>query len=49
MRLELKVCERCGTLWLRPETRHWIYCAGCFPIMRMMARPRTQAAKAGAQ
>jgi hypothetical protein len=49
MRLELKVCERCGALWLRPETRRWIYCAACFPIMRLMARPRTQAAKAGAQ
>jgi hypothetical protein len=47
MRLELKICERCGALWLRPGDRNWIYCTGCFPIMRMMARPRL--AKAGAQ
>jgi hypothetical protein len=47
MRLELKVCERCGALWLRPEARSWIYCITCFPIMHSMARPRP--AKAGAQ
>lgn len=27
--LELKICERCGGLWLRPAASRWIYCAGC--------------------
>ncbi|MCU1285016.1 MAG: hypothetical protein JWO13_1366 [Acidobacteriales bacterium] len=27
--LELKICERCGGLWLRPGGSRWIYCAGC--------------------
>jgi hypothetical protein len=50
MRLELKVCERCGALWLRPEDRRWIYCAGCLPVMNAMVRkPAREAAKAGAQ
>ena len=47
MRLELKICERCGALWFRPESRAWIYCVGCFPIMQAMAGPRVQTAKAG--
>jgi hypothetical protein len=27
--LELKICERCGGLWLRPAASRWVYCAGC--------------------
>jgi ribosomal protein S27AE len=27
--VELKVCERCGGLWLRPEKSRWIYCGPC--------------------
>ena len=49
MRLELKICERCGALWFRPESRSWIYCAGCLPIMLQMASPHTRPAKAGTQ
>lgn len=26
---ELKYCERCGVLWVRPVGREQIYCAGC--------------------
>jgi hypothetical protein len=29
MQLELKYCERCGGLWLRPGGGGQIYCAGC--------------------
>ena len=29
MQFELKYCERCGGLWLRPAGGHQIYCAGC--------------------
>ena len=28
-KLELKVCERCGGLWLRPAGSRWIYCGPC--------------------
>ena len=27
--LELKICERCGGLWLRPANSGWIYCGEC--------------------
>ena len=29
MSLELKYCERCGGLWLRPAGGSQIYCAAC--------------------
>ncbi|MGA8539280.1 MAG: hypothetical protein WB566_07250 [Terriglobales bacterium] len=27
--VELKYCERCGGLWLRPEGMDGVYCSGC--------------------
>jgi hypothetical protein len=27
--VELKVCERCGGLWLRPGGSAWVYCRPC--------------------
>jgi len=27
--VELKYCERCGGLWLRPQGTEGAYCAGC--------------------
>jgi hypothetical protein len=29
LRFELKYCERCGGLWLRPAGGGQTYCAGC--------------------
>jgi Zn-finger nucleic acid-binding protein len=29
MRMELKYCERCGGLWLRPVGGGQVYCVGC--------------------
>jgi uncharacterized Zn finger protein (UPF0148 family) len=29
VQLELKYCERCGGLWLRPVGSGQIYCVGC--------------------
>ncbi len=29
VRMELKYCERCGGLWLRPTDGGQIYCAAC--------------------
>ncbi len=27
--VELKICERCGGLWLRPGGSTWAYCGPC--------------------
>jgi hypothetical protein len=27
--VELKYCERCGGLWLRPQGKDVVYCRGC--------------------
>lgn len=37
MHLELKYCERCGGLWLRPTGSDLIFCAGCSKIMAGLA------------
>jgi hypothetical protein len=35
-RLELKYCERCGSLWLRPVGGRQIYCVACGREMAQM-------------
>lgn len=48
LRLELKVCEGCGALWLRSQPKNTVYCKHCavrlasFPARRKHAggRPR---------
>jgi hypothetical protein len=29
LRMELKVCEGCGALWVRPARAPGVYCRGC--------------------
>jgi Zn-finger nucleic acid-binding protein len=41
---ELKYCERCGGLWLRPAGGEQIYCVGCGRAMAEMPE-RTQKAE----
>jgi hypothetical protein len=36
LQLELKYCERCGGLWLRPVGGGQIYCAACGRAMAQM-------------
>jgi hypothetical protein len=31
--MELKYCERCGGLWLRPLGDSHVYCSSCSPAM----------------
>jgi Zn-finger nucleic acid-binding protein len=31
MRMELKYCEHCGGLWLRPSGTEGVYCESCQP------------------
>jgi Zn-finger nucleic acid-binding protein len=38
--VELKYCERCGGLWLRPKEETEIYCPECVPKMAEMPQPR---------
>jgi len=33
-KLELKYCERCGGLWLRPRGAETVYCAPCAEQVR---------------
>lgn len=35
--LELKYCERCGGLWLRPEDTDEVYCGSCSVQMSAFA------------
>lgn len=35
--VELKYCERCGGLWLRPQSTDGVYCAAC--RVRLAAMP----------
>jgi hypothetical protein len=42
--VELKYCERCGGLWLRPKEETEIYCPGCVPQMAELPRGRRKRA-----
>lgn len=37
--VELKYCERCGGLWLRPQGTDGIYCATCRVLLAAMPDP----------
>jgi len=37
--LELKYCERCGALWLRPAGSSHVYCAPCELKMAELSLP----------
>lgn len=37
--LELKYCERCGGLWLRPQAADGVYCGGCRAYLAAMHDP----------
>ncbi len=38
IKLELKYCERCGTLGLRPQGSDLLFCAACVRAMAGLAR-----------
>jgi uncharacterized Zn finger protein (UPF0148 family) len=37
--VELKYCERCGGLWLRPQRTNGVYCASCRLRLATMPNP----------
>jgi hypothetical protein len=39
-KLELKYCERCGGLWLRPQGTDAVYCAACAENIRELPPSR---------
>jgi Zn-finger nucleic acid-binding protein len=40
VQLELKYCEYCGGLWLRPKGELEVYCANCVLYMARCSDPR---------
>jgi len=39
IQVELKYCERCGGLWLRPQGTNGVYCGGCRTCLAAMPNP----------
>ena len=39
IQVELKYCERCGGLWLRPHETSGVYCASCRMCLAAMPNP----------
>ncbi len=39
IQVELKYCERCGGLWLRPQGTDGVYCASCGVRLAAMPNP----------
>jgi len=37
--VDLKYCERCGALWLRPQGGTGVYCGGCRTCLAAMPNP----------
>lgn len=40
IRMELKYCEHCGSLWLRPSGAETVYCASCQPKVAELPPPK---------
>ena len=40
--VSLKVCEGCGTLWLRSEASLTVYCARCAERLKHFPDPKTR-------
>ena len=47
IRLELKYCERCGGLWLRPAGSDLIFCGACAKAMAGLVPEWRRRARAG--
>ena len=39
IQVELKYCERCGGLWLRPQGTNGVYCSSCRMCLAAMPDP----------
>ena len=45
--MELKYCEACGALWLRPRNSQAPYCRRCEKVMAELSRPNGMNAAEG--
>jgi hypothetical protein len=45
LRVEVKICEGCGALWLRTGVESGVYCSGC--IVRMAGFPPASGKRPG--
>jgi hypothetical protein len=36
LRIALKICERCGSLWFRAQESNDVYCSACAARMRLL-------------
>ncbi len=41
-RVMLKVCEGCGTLWIRKQTGSEVYCGPCTAVFEQFPDPKTR-------
>ena len=41
-RVMLKVCEGCGTLWIRKQAASGVYCAPCTAVFEHFPDPKTR-------
>ena len=44
IQLELKYCERCGGLWLRPRDSELVFCGSCAKAMAGLLLPKNRTA-----
>ncbi len=44
-RVELKICEACGSLFYRDKKHHNTYCAGCEALLKNFPTPETRKLK----
>jgi hypothetical protein len=42
LRVHLKVCEGCGSLWYRPQTLGTVYCKACESKLRDFPLPESR-------
>ncbi len=42
LRVQLKVCEGCGSLWYRSQNQKSVYCKGCEVRLREFPAPATR-------
>jgi hypothetical protein len=47
IQVELKYCERCGGLWLRPQGTDGVYCASCRVRLAAMPNPEEAPPRGG--
>jgi hypothetical protein len=42
MRVQLKICEGCGSLWYRAQTQGTVYCKGCEEKLKDFPSPQSR-------